>query len=114
MKRYEQSGEEDHGSCRDGVHDRDGDAFSEKVKIEIHAVLHAFQRFVREAEIFHFPENSAHHVVFDERRSVGAGEEGKDSLKPGGKAGNGHVRAADEAVACTDDGAYGGSLPGGG
>ena len=80
----------------------------------VNGLLDAVYQLNGNALGLHGLKNAAHGVVSDEGGAIGPWEEAKDLLQAGAKGGDGHISAADEAVAGGNDGANSGGLTLGG
>ena len=98
------------GGAEDGVHDGDAYGLAEEIEVTVHGILDRYNHFGRNTVVLHFCQRATHGVVTHQGGAVGSREEGDDLLQAFGEGGDGHIRAADKAVACTDDGANGRNL----
>ena len=99
------------GSAQDQIHGAHFHFGVKEIDVAVHSVPDGIYRLFRNALCPHLRKDSPEKVVAQKAGAVGAGQERKRLLQPLREIGDGHIRSADKAVACADNGAYRRNLP---
>ena len=83
---------------------------SEKVEGAIDTALDAVYDLARHTAVFHLLKYTSKGMIFDQRRTVSAGEQRECLLQTFAKVGYRHIRTAYKAVPCRNYRAHGGHL----